>query len=314
MDELAEKYCHCLPGFRKQIVIFSALILLSAGCSSQDSPAHSEDTVMQQIISHDGTVIRYKRSGSGPPLILVHGTTASHKRWEAITPRFEPHFTVIAMDRRGRGESGDAPVYHLLREAEDIAALADALDEPVAVLGHSYGALCSLEAALLSNNINRLILYEPPIPSDIPLYPPGVPERMKEFIERGEPEAALEVMMREVVIMPDHEFEMYRQLPMWQERIRIAHTIPREMEIELEYAFDPQRFSGLAIPVMLLQGGDSPPFFQKATEMINGALSNKRVVMLPGQQHIAMDTDPDKFSREVFAFLGVNQEDEPEIK
>lgn len=287
----------------KKVLILFGYIVFAAGCYSQDSPIQPEESVMEQIISQDGTVISYKRSGSGPLLILVHGTTASHKRWEAITPRFEPHFTVIAMDRRGRGESGDAPDYNLLREAEDIAALADALGEPSAVLGHSYGALCSLEAALLTDQISKLILYEPPIPSDEPLYPPGVPERMKEFIEQGEPEAALEVMIREVVKMPDHEFEMYRQLPMWQERIRIAPTIPREMEIELDYSFDPSRFSGLGIPVIFLLGGDSPLFFRKATETAHQALPNSRIVVLPGQQHIALDTDPDLFVREVMAFL-----------
>ncbi|CAN5432610.1 alpha/beta hydrolase [soil metagenome] len=258
---------------------------------------------MEQITSHDGTLISYKRSGSGSPLILVHGTTASHKRWDAITPRFEPHFTVIAMDRRGRGESGDSPEYNLMREAEDIAALADAMDKPVAVLGHSYGALCSLEAALLSNNISKLILYEAPVPTEYFLYPPGTPERMKAHIDQGELEAALEMMMRDVVKMPDHEFEMYRQLPMWKERVAIAPTIPREMEIELTYNFDPQKFSGLTIPVLLLRGGDSPPIFKKATEIVDNALPNSTVVVLPGQQHIAMDTTPDLFAKETLAFL-----------
>lgn len=279
------------------------MILLITGCASQDSPAQSEDTVMEQVTSHDGTIISYKRSGSGPPLILVHGTTASHKRWETITPRFEPYFTVIAMDRRGRGESGDGPEYNLLREAEDIAALADALEEPAAVLGHSYGGLCSLEAALLTDNINKLILYETPLPADEPLYPPGVPERMQESIERGELEDALEIMIREVVNMPDEEFEMYRKLPMWQERIKIAPTIPREMEIELTYTFDPQRLSGVTIPVLLLAGGDSPPFFQKTTGMLHDVLPDSRIASMPGQQHIAMDTAPDLFVREVRAFL-----------
>ncbi len=268
---------------------------------------------MEQITSHDGTIISYKRSGSGPPLILVHGTTASHKRWESITPRFEPYFTIIAMDRRGRGESGDGPEYNLLREAEDIAALAEALEEPAAVFGHSYGGLCSLEAALLTDKISKLIIYEAPLPTDEPLYPPGVPERMQEAIELGELETALEIMIREVVNMPDEEFEMYRQLPMWKERVKIAPTIPREMEIELSYTFDRQRLSGLTIPVLLLAGGDSPPFFQKTTGMLHDVLPNSRIVSMPGQQHIAMDTNPDLFVKEVLNFLEMHQADEPAI-
>jgi pimeloyl-ACP methyl ester carboxylesterase len=306
----SEKYRHCPSGFRYKILTFSAVLLLFSACTSQDSPQHSEEPVMEHVTSPDGTVIGYKRSGSGPPLILVHGTTATHKRWDAISPRFEPYFTVIAIDRRGRGNSGDGPEYSLMREAEDIAVLADALDEPAVVLGHSYGALCSLEAALLSSNISKMILYEAPVPTEYLLYPEGTPERMQEHINRGELEAALEIMMREVVKMPDHEYNMYRQLPMWQERIRVAPTIPREMEIELGYSFDTQKFSGLSIPVMLLMGGDSPPIFQQATQILDAAVPDSRVVILAGQQHIAMDTAPDLFVREILEFLEVTLADE----
>src|SRR5690606_7278675 len=129
--------------------------------------------------SPDGTSIGFQRSGRGTPLLLVHGTTADHSRWSAISPSFERHFTVYTMDRRGRGASGDASEYHLLREAEDIAAVIEAIGEPVHLLGHSYGALCCLEAAPLTDKVSKLILYEPPLPSDAPFYPTGVPERLQ---------------------------------------------------------------------------------------------------------------------------------------
>jgi pimeloyl-ACP methyl ester carboxylesterase len=47
--------------------------------------------------------------------------------------------SVYAVDRRGRGLSGDGAEYGVEREFEDIAAVAEALDAPVDVLGHSYG-------------------------------------------------------------------------------------------------------------------------------------------------------------------------------
>jgi pimeloyl-ACP methyl ester carboxylesterase len=64
----------------------------------------------------------------------------------------EQRFTVYAVDRRGRGQSGDSPVYSIEREYEDIAAVVESIREPVNLLGHSYGALCSLEAALRVTN------------------------------------------------------------------------------------------------------------------------------------------------------------------
>src|SRR4051812_36276125 len=41
------------------------------------------------------------------PLILVHGATADHTTFRAVAPRFEASRSVVAIDRRGRGASGD---------------------------------------------------------------------------------------------------------------------------------------------------------------------------------------------------------------
>jgi len=258
---------------------------------------------MEQIASRDGTIIGFKRSGAGQPLLLVHGTTADHSRWSPISPYLEQHFTVYAMDRRGRGGSTDSPDYDIRREVEDVTAVVEAIGEPAFVLGHSYGALCSLEASLLTNKISRLILYEPPIPTGLPQYPPDVPGRMQGLIDRGDLEAALEVFFREVVRMPEHELKAYRQLPVWKVRVQLAPTIPREMKFDQTYSFDPEKFVNLRTPTLLLLGGDSPPLFRQAIELVDPALLDSRVVILPGQQHIAMDTDPELFIREVLHFL-----------
>lgn len=258
---------------------------------------------MLQVLSQDRTPIAYHKTGTGPPLVLIHGTTADHRRWNPIIPRFAEHFTVCAMDRRGRGGSGDAPEYHIRREAEDVAAVVDAQGEPVFVLAHSHGAVCALEGALLTDNIRRMVLYEPPLPVGLPTYPPEIPDRMAALIEQGEPEAALEIFFREVVRMPEYEFEPYRRLPVWKERVRLAHTVPREITLDRSYRFQPEKFARLHVPVMLLLGEDSPEFMHRATAAAHDALPESRIVVLPGEQHIAMDTNPDLFVKEVLAFL-----------
>lgn len=81
---------------------------------------------MESVISRDGTRFAYARSGNGPPLVLVHGSTADHTRWANLLPELESRFTVIAMDRRGRGGSGDASLYTLEQEFDDVAAVVEA--------------------------------------------------------------------------------------------------------------------------------------------------------------------------------------------
>lgn len=258
---------------------------------------------MQKVISKDGTTIGFWKSGSGPPLLLIHGTTADHRRWSSILPSFEQHFTVYAMDRRGRGASTDAPKYAIIHEAEDVAAVLEHIGEPVFVLAHSYGAVCALESALLTDKIRRLVLYEPPIPTGVPMYPENVPERMQALIDRDSLEAALELFMHEVVRMPGHELKAYRKLPMWKGRIKLAPTIPRELAIDRSYKFDPRRFTYYQVPTLFLLGGDSPDLFRRAAAILDSALTSCTVVTLPGQQHIAMDTNPELFVDEILQFL-----------
>ncbi|MFZ0013592.1 MAG: alpha/beta hydrolase [Acidimicrobiia bacterium] len=258
---------------------------------------------MEHVTSKDSTTIGYQRSGSGSALLLVHGTTADHTRWAGVSPRLESLFTVYALDRRGRGASTDAAEYELMREAEDIACLVEEIDGPVYIVAHSYGAVCSLEAALLTPRVERMVLYEPPIPTGLAMYPPGIPNRMEAMLDAGEKEAALELFFTEVVGMSQSELGRYRQLPMWRGRIELAPTIPREMAIDRHYSFEAARFSGMEVPARLLLGGDSPPLFQRATEAVEAALLNATVAVLPGQQHIAMDTNPEMFLDEVIGFL-----------
>jgi pimeloyl-ACP methyl ester carboxylesterase len=259
---------------------------------------------MGHVTSADGTRIAYHRSGSGPPLVLVHGTTADHSRWAGVSPALERHFTVYAVDRRGRGRSGDGPPYHLLLEAEDIAAVVEGIGGgPVDVIGHSYGAICCLEAAVLSEGVRRLVLYEPPLPVGVALAPPGVAERVQALVDQGEREEALLVFFREVVGMPERELAAMRALPVWQVRVGLAPTIPRELQLEAHYAFDADGVRGCRAPTLLLLGGESPPFARKATEVLHAALPDSRVVVLPGQQHVAIDTAPETFLREVLGFL-----------
>jgi len=254
------------------------------------------------FLSKDGTKIACWRSGNGPPLVLVHGTTADHTRWTPLLPAFGGQFTVYAMDRRGRGASGDTEPYALEREFEDVAAVVSGIDDRVNLLGHSYGALCSLEASLRARNLRRLILYEPPTSTGIEMYPKGAREALEALLATGDREALMTAFFREVVRMPDSEIQLLRSLPAWKMRLAAAHTIPREFA-DAEYKLDPKRFRSMTVPTLLLQGSESPSFLKSAVEAVLEALPKARKVVLQGQAHVAMDTGRELFVREVTRFL-----------
>jgi pimeloyl-ACP methyl ester carboxylesterase len=265
-----------------------------------------DDIVSQQksVTSKDGTPIAYWHSGQGPPLVLVHGTAADHGRWTPVLPAFEQHFIIYAVDRRGRGGSGDFEDYSIGREFEDVAAVVDSIGELVNLLGHSYGAVCALEAALLTRNVRKLVLYEPPMDvTDEQINPPGVVDRLEALLEAGDRDGVVATMLREVARVPPEAVEYMRSLPAWQARVAAAHTIPRELRAQEAYRFEPERFGDLRVPTLLLIGGDSPASFEEAEKAVAEALLDSHIFVMPGQGHVAMDTATDLFTTEVLRFL-----------
>ena len=114
--------------------------------------------------SADGTRIAFDVSGSGPPLILLHGLPVTRVSWHELgyVARWKPHFTVIALDARGNGES-DRPTepeaYALDRVLADVFAVADAAGASrFAVLGFSYGGAIALRLAAHSDRVTRAVV------------------------------------------------------------------------------------------------------------------------------------------------------------
>ncbi|WP_338006152.1 alpha/beta hydrolase [Natronoglomus mannanivorans] len=255
--------------------------------------------------SADGTEIAFERSGSGPPLVLVYGNSDVQQFWElaGVRPAFAEHCTVYAIERRGRGESGDAGAYQLRREAEDVSAVVDSIDDPVTLLGHSGGALYSLEAARRTDNLCRLVLYEPPIhvgnhESDVE----AEITEMTGLLADGANEEALVLFLRDVAGLTRTEIDAARSEPIWREMVDAAHLLPRELEAIVEYEFDAARFAATSVPTLLLSGSESPPVYRDATNALDDALPNSQIALFEGEEHAAMLTAPDRFVDEVLAF------------
>ena len=263
-------------------------------------------TDMSRVTSRDGTEIAYFSSGSGPPLVLVHGVLGDHTRWDALRPHLEPYVSVHAMDRRGRGASGDADDYDVTREFEDVVAVVDELaassGSPVDVYGHSGGASFALGAAALTANLRRLVLYEPATDAAA-LLPDGLLEHLDALLAADEQEAVVETFCREVLHMDDAALDVYRAQPSWPARVAAAHTLPRELRIPSGDLVDEARTAAVTVPVLMLEGGDTPEGFKAGTRSIAALLPDVRVEVLEGQGHTADVLAPELVADRVLGFL-----------
>ena len=249
------------------------------------------------VRSRDGTPIAVFTSGVGPALVLVHGATADHTAFRVVGPMLGQDFTVHAIDRRGRGASGDAGEYAIEREYEDVAAVAEMLGAtsgaPVGVFGHSYGGRCALGAALLTDAIARVISYEgAPAPPGSSYHPTGIEARLRERLAAGDRDGALATFLTEVVGMPAADLAAYQADPIWPVRAAAGGTILRELEAEADPAASLDRLGGVRQPVLQLLGGQSLPVFRDATLALDARLVDGRVVVIAGARHAAHHTHP----------------------
>jgi pimeloyl-ACP methyl ester carboxylesterase len=259
----------------------------------------------ETVKSQDGTPIVYERRGHGPPLLMVHGSSVDHTRWGGVVNALAERFTLLMMDRRGRGRSGDGPAYAIERELEDVAAVLAASPVPARVLAHSYGALCSLEAARLTTRIERMVLYEPPLPI------PGQPlsfavdlsQRLTAILASGDRALVVETFLREALHTTEGELARLRRTSGWPVRLAAAATLPREVGAATAYRFVPERFAPVRVPTLFLYGEHSPPYMRASTRMASAAVAESRVAILPGQGHGAMTFAPKMFLEKVLPFL-----------
>lgn len=257
---------------------------------------------VEHVWSSDGTRIAYERSGSGPPLVLVHGTSVERFSFRFLEPLLRDRFAVHAVDRRGRGESGDSTDgYAIEQEFADVAAVVDSLGEPADVLGHSYGATVALGAAPLARGLRRLVLYEPA--PGVPQVAPAFLDRLDALLTGDEREELLGLFLTDAGL-DSGALERLRASPIWPMRVAAADTIPRELRAEEGYRPDPNDFASLPVPVLLLLGSESPAWAARGIDVAGSVLPNSRVVALEGEGHLALLTAPELVAAEVIRFLG----------
>jgi pimeloyl-ACP methyl ester carboxylesterase len=273
-----------------------------SGRSSSQAPVAATPSELIAVTSEDGTRIGVAYAGAGPTLLFVHGGVGGRNRWTPMFPLLAGKFTVCAMDRRGRGASGDSPTYGLHKEAEDVAAVVNSRPGPVFVFGHSYGGVAALEAAFLTNRIARLMLYEPSILDPVH-HNLAVTVRLEEFIRNGDLEKALVTLQAEVVKQSPEELARMRARQNWTALVATISVHPRQMRALAAYRFDPDRMRSVKVPNLLLLGENTPsPYARQSIAALQKSLPNPTLVVLQRQEHNAVDRGRDVLARAILHF------------
>jgi pimeloyl-ACP methyl ester carboxylesterase len=252
---------------------------------------------MEHVTSADGTRIAYERTGDGPPLVLVHGSINDHRAWGAVAPAFSERFTVYAMDRRGRGESGEPREHEMQRQFEDVLAVIEAAGPPVRIIGHSFGAHCALGAAAMApRTISHLVLYEPPPTDDVRM-------AVAEAFERDDPSEAVAGFLERNIGTPPEQVDALRKTPFWDYLVSFASTMPSEGRALIKHGFDASRYAGLTMPALFLQGSLTADRLGRVLRELSDCMPNVEWHTFEGQGHAATLTAAPEFTETVLAFL-----------
>jgi pimeloyl-ACP methyl ester carboxylesterase len=246
--------------------------------------------------SPDGTSIGYETVGSGPPVVFVAGAL----QYRMIDPPTgelarllaADGFTVVTYDRRGRGESGDASSYDVVREVEDLQVVVAAVGETAQAFGMSSGGVLLLHALAAGLPITRVALYEPPfvVNDERPPLASTYGDDLDRLLADGRLSDAVALFMTEAAGVPADYIGVLRAEPFWPAFEAVAPTLAYDARVMGQTMsgrpLEGSEWTNIAAPLLVLTGGDSPPHQQAASAALADLLPNARSMALAGQTHM----------------------------
>lgn len=244
---------------------------------------------MPTVRSRDGTSIAFEQLGDGPPLVLVDGAFCRRALgpMRPLAALLAGRFSVLAYDRRGRDQSGDTPPYTPEREVDDLAALIAAVGGTACVFGLSSGAALALAAAhALPGSISRLALYEPPFDASFPRLPDDWTTRLDKLIRDGRHGDAVALFMTDWMGLSAETVAATRREPVWPALEAIAPTLRYDIAIiGATRALLADSAAAIRLPVLVMDGADSPAWAQHAAQLIQTTIPGAQRRTLAGQTH-----------------------------
>jgi pimeloyl-ACP methyl ester carboxylesterase len=230
------------------------------------------------LIEVNGARIYHEVRGSGPSVLFVSGSTGDAGHFERVALPLSEEFTVVTYDRRGNSRSPRPAGWESTstrEQSEDAAKLIEALGiAPTAVFGTSAGAIIALDLVIHHPELLRgAILHEPPMNAGM-----SEPDRVAGAIRRavesgmqtGGPRGGVETFLRFVVGEETYE----RFDPSLLERMldNGGTLFGVEFGVFDSYGPDDAALAGVKVPVVVMAGTESLPYFGEASRWLAAGL------------------------------------------
>jgi pimeloyl-ACP methyl ester carboxylesterase len=246
------------------------------------------------VTAPDGCRLVYISEGTGPPVLFAHGGLTRGSSWLGVTARLRDAFTCVLLDQRGHGASDWGGGPHLRRAVDDLLFVIDRLGPVHAVVGHSYGALVSLEASRHATveQIPRLAVYEPPLSLDGPIMDQGRLAAVKDAVARGDFEAALRLHLESPIGgLSKADADAFAANPMMRPAFADLVAQAPSIAAALETVFDlddAEPYAKIDVPTLLLLGSESLEVpFRRTITALDASIPHSEVAIIDGQTHMA---------------------------
>jgi pimeloyl-ACP methyl ester carboxylesterase len=263
----------------------------------------------------DGSEFFYKEAGSGPPILLIHGTSINADTWgECFDVLAESH-RVVAYDRRGHSRSRDAGATgDWDRHGSDAIAVAEQLElGPATIVGWSGGGIVALKLALARPDlVTSLVLVEPAFDAAHNLTARFAREFLlgRLLVLLGREKHGYERFMRFVGFRRgatnswlDPDFP--------EERREIGRANSGAWRVEgaaRRGQPTPDEVAAIQAPVTVVLGAQSDPWFHKMANAVPKAISHAKLVQIPNANHAFGFTAPRELAKTI---RGVAEHQEP---
>lgn len=255
-----------------------------------------------------------QRMGSGPPLLLLHGTGASVHSWRGLMPLLAESHDVIAMDlpRHAFTTGHDAYAMSLPAMAREVTGLLATLEvQPAAIIGHSAGAAIAMQLALDNAYRGPIVGLSPalrPFPGAMAQIFPAVAKAL--FVNPLVPR----IFTGSIDLVGGAERFLWRSTHSRIDREGLAcyRTLLKHpghaggalaMMANWDLPALRERMSDVRNPVLLVHGANDPAIPPDWARDAASWLPDARLELLPGLGHLAHEEAPGKAAAHIAAFL-----------